>query len=83
MENEKVTAALASWIDGYGDVIARRIVDKFGTEIVITKDDARDGGCLSVLRGFAIGEGAGVSVDLQDAAAIDVIEHLLSKYVAR
>lgn len=77
MATQFIAAALANWISG--DVIARRTVDEYGTEIVITKD--ADG--YSVLRAFGIGEVAHVSVDLQDVPETKVIEHLLSKYDPR
>lgn len=68
---DNITAALEEWIDGR--VIARRVVDEYGSQVVVTQGDAG----FSLFRGFALGDGAGVSVDLQDASLATLVEHLL------
>ena len=72
----KVKSELADWING-SQVVARRVVDKFDTEIVVTQSPE---GLYSVLRGFSLGEGAAVSVDVNEERVETVLEHLLSNY---
>jgi hypothetical protein len=81
--NMKVKAELSKWIEGDHRIYDRRVVDQFGTEIVIleTEPASKTGEArFRVLRGFALGEGAGVSVDVADQPLTTVVTHLLSHY---
>jgi hypothetical protein len=79
--NMKVKAELSQWIDER-PILDRRVVDKFGTEIVIVKsrEDSIKQSRYDILRGFALGDGAGVSVDEQDLMLEQVVTHLLEHY---
>jgi hypothetical protein len=70
---DKIEAELKNWIDG--EVVTRR-ADQYGTTIVVTKSP--DG--YTVIRAFTIGDGAGVSLDLQNATADETIDHLLKAF---
>jgi hypothetical protein len=79
--NMKVKAALTEWIDER-PITDRRIIDQYGTEIVIVKGGKDRAGQerYDVLRGFTLGDGAGVSVDVRDEPIHTVVTHLLSHY---
>jgi hypothetical protein len=70
---DKIEAELAKWIEG--KVVARKTGD-YGATIVVTA--LEDG--YTVLRAFSIGDGAGVSMDLQHATADEVFNYLLMAY---
>lgn len=71
---EAINAEMDSWISGR--TISRQTVDQFGTVIAVTEGKAG----YRVLRAFGLGDGAGVSVDLQTDNIEDVVEHLLCHY---
>ncbi len=71
---EAINKELDGWIEG--DVIARREVDDFGTLVAVTKGKAG----YRVIRAFGLGDGAGVSVDVQTDNIDEVIVHLLFRY---
>lgn len=70
MPNDKVESELAGWISGEEIV---RHTDAHGTVRVVT----RGPNGYSLLRGFPMGEGAGISADLQDVTAERLIGRLL------
>lgn len=74
--NLKVKAELTKWI-GHSRIVDRRVVDKFGTELVILQND---GEYYTLLRGFTIGDGAGVSVDVNDRPMGEVLTYFLDHY---
>lgn len=76
--NMKVKTELSGWIDDEDRIVTRRVVDRFGTEVVVLRDP--EGERYRVLRGFVLGEGAGVSVDVNDAPLENAIEYLLEHY---
>lgn len=83
MTNIKVKTELGGWITEEDRIVDRRVVDDYGTEIVILRsaDAAKTGEeRYRVLRGFTLGDGAGVSVDVADKPMEDVLAYFLKHY---
>lgn len=74
--NQLIGAELSRWI--HGTEIARGTVDRFGTTLVVTADTIRGESVFTLLRGFGIGDGAGVSVDLQGGTVADLAGALIA-----
>jgi hypothetical protein len=72
----RVKTELTDWIDDK-PIIDRRVIDQFGTELVIINSSPDR---FTLLRGFALGDGAGVSVDVSDAPLGEVLTNLLDHY---
>lgn len=76
-----IKAKLEEWLSGYE--IARKVVDTFGTTIVVTQEED---GTYSVFRAFSLGgvsredDAAVVSCDLQGGTLEQAFELLLKNY---